>query len=87
MSLYLLSWYLLKQKVDWTDETKVLDFLVYLNNYILNGDFVSVYYDVSLDVHIHVFLRLHNMHVVLYDQIHMIHAKCAFFLLRFQKYL
>lgn len=63
MSLYLLSWYLLKQKVDWTDETKVLDFLVYLNNYILNGDFFSVHYDVSLDVHIHVFLRIHNMHV------------------------
>lgn len=84
MSLYLLSWYLLKQTMDWTDETKVLDFLVYLNNYILNGDFISVHYDVSLDVHI--FLRIHNINV-LYGQIHMFHAKCAFFLLRFQKYL
>lgn len=53
--------------MDWIDEIKVLDFLVYLNNYILNGDFVFVYYDVLLDVYIYVFLRIYNMYVVLYD--------------------
>lgn len=43
----------------------------------------SVQYDVSLDVHI--FLRIHNIHVVLYGQIHMFHAKCAFFSLKISK--
>lgn len=43
----------------------------------------SVHYDVSLDVHI--FLRIHNIHVVLYGQIHMFHAKCAFFSLKISK--
>lgn len=43
----------------------------------------SVQYDVSLDVHI--FLRIHNIHVVLYGQIHMFHAKCAIFSLKISK--